>query len=418
MASSFIFHLHPRTIPADTARFHLSFGLGGICVTLAGVLFVTGILQLISYSPRMDDAYNSILQMYAQGGIGGFIRNVHYWSGNFLVFTTVLHLLRVFLTGGLTQTRRYNWLIGLLLLVLVLFSNFTGYLLPWDQLAYWAVTIFTAMLSYIPLVGQELTPLLRGGIEVGPATLANFFAIHVGLIPALIFPLLIYHFWLIRKAGGLISTPGEKTQTPVRLATVPHLIAREAAVGLATIALVLLFSALVDAPLGEQANPSQSPNPAKAAWYFMGLQELLLHLHPVFGICVIPLLMFGGMILFPFFKNSVLPGGIWFGGKNGKYTAFLAMTAGFIITVSLLLLDECIPLQTVQTDSTILLRGILPLLLFALLIACVYGLILRKGGSRAEGFMGIVLFTFASIMTLTVTGIWFRGPGMTMVLPF
>ncbi|WP_163336330.1 cytochrome b N-terminal domain-containing protein [Desulfopila sp. IMCC35008] len=417
MASSFIFHLHPRTIPADTARFTLSFGLGGICATLAGLLFLTGILQLISYSPRTGEAYHSILQMYAQGGLGGFIRNIHYWAGNLLVITTGLHLLRVFLTGGLTQTRRYNWLIGLLLLALVLFSNFTGYLLPWDQLAYWAVTIFTSMLSYIPFFGEKLTPLLRGGVEVGPETLANFFAIHVGLIPALFIPLLIYHFWLIRKAGGLITDPNGTTKKN-RLKTVPHLIEREAAVGLTTLAMVLIFSALVDAPLGEQANPSQSPNPAKAAWYFMGLQELLLHLHPVFAICVIPLLMFGGMMTLPFLKNSILPAGVWFGGSRGKLTACMAFISGFLITVSLLMFDELISAKATQTDSAILMRGFAPLMFYTLLVAFFYGLTRKRGSSRAEGTMGVVLFVVSSTITLTVAGIWFRGPGMTMVLPF
>lgn len=417
MTPSFIFHLHPRSIPADTARFTLSFGLGGICACLTGLLILTGILQLISYSPRTGEAYHSIQLMYAQGGLGGFIRNIHYWSGNLLVITTVLHLLRVFLTGGLTQARRFNWLIGLFLLVAVLFSNFTGYLLPWDQLAYWAVTIFTAMLSYIPFFGEKLTVLLRGGIEVGPETLANFFAIHIGLLPALIMPLLIYHFWLIRKAGGLITHPGDQKKKS-RLKTVPYLVEREAAVGLATVALVLIFSALADAPLGEQANPSQSPNPAKAAWYFMGLQELLLHLHPVFAICVIPLLMFAGMMLLPFLKNTALPGGVWFGGSRGKWTACMALIAGLVITASLLIFDEFISVKATQPDSTMLMRGLAPLLLFTLLLAFFYRVLRKNGMTRAEGTMGVVLFIFSSALTLTATGIWFRGPGMAMALPF
>ena len=203
----------------------------------------------------------------------------------------MLHLLRVYLTGAADRTRRLNWLIGCTLLVLVLGANFTGYLLPWDQLAFWAVTIFTNMVGYVPLAGVQISELLRGSAEVGPATLENFVAIHVGLIPPFIVVLLVYHFWLIRRSGGLVRSR-DSGQRPVMVAAVPTLVAREAAVGFGLCALLLLFSALVDAPLTDIANPGASPNPAKAAWYFMGLQELLLHLHPTFAIFIVPLLMF------------------------------------------------------------------------------------------------------------------------------
>ncbi len=299
--AGFFLHLHPRTVPRETIRFTLSFGLGGMAATLFLVMVGSGLLQLLQYSPNPDNAYLSIQRMYGTAVFGGFIRNIHYWSGNLLVIVTTLHLLRVFFTGALSGKRRVNWIIGVCILLVVLFANFTGYLLPWDQLAYWAVTIFTNMASSMPVIGGWLALTLRGTGEVGPATLSNFFALHIGILPALLTVLLICHFWLIRKAGGLVHREDQSTD---RVAVNPHLLVRELATGLILLALVTIFAALVDAPLSEPANPGESPNPAKAAWYFMGLQELLLHLHPAFAIFVVPLLMLTGLLVIPFIEAS------------------------------------------------------------------------------------------------------------------
>jgi len=124
----------------------------------------------------------------------------------FLVVITFLHLLRVFFTGGFQSSRKINWLIGLLLFVLIIFSNFTGYLLPWDQLAYWAVTVGTSLLEYIPLIGNSIREFILGGDEVNANTLLIFYNFHTALFPILILLLMAYHFWRVRKAGGVILT--------------------------------------------------------------------------------------------------------------------------------------------------------------------------------------------------------------------
>ena len=126
--SGFLFHLHPRKVAAETTRFTLSFGLGGMAATLFVLLTLSGVLQLFSYSADSSAAYQSIIDMYASGSPAGLVRNLHYWSGNLLVIVTFLHLLRVYLTGGLGVGRRINWLVGLALFLLILFANFTGYL--------------------------------------------------------------------------------------------------------------------------------------------------------------------------------------------------------------------------------------------------------------------------------------------------
>ena len=205
-----------------------------------------------------------------------------------MVVVAVLHLLRVFYTGGFTHPREFNWAMGVALLLLIIGANFTGYLLPWDQLAYWAVTVGVSLLDYIPLIGEPLTRLLLGGSEVGAATLTNFYGLHIAIIPLAIFGIVSFHIWRVRK--DKITVPrkiGEKEDN-THVTTIPHLVSSEFVFALVWIALLLLWASFVNAPLEEAANPAHSPNPAKAAWYFMGFQELLLHFHPVFGAIVIP----------------------------------------------------------------------------------------------------------------------------------
>ncbi len=419
--TAFILHLHPRTIPEETLRFRLSFGLGGMAVTLFATLVFTGILQLLSYSPHPESAYHSIQQIYTKPALGGFIRNIHFWAGNLLVLVTTLHLLRVFFTGALRNTRKYNWLIGIIVFTLVQFANFTGYLLPWDQLAYWAVTIFTNMISYIPLFGAWLVTALRGGSEVGAATLANFYGLHIGVIPACLVFLLIWHFWMIRKAGGLVQTQKIASRNRKRVPVIPHLIVKEAATGLILLALLFTFAALIDAPLAGPANPGESPNPAKAAWYFMGLQELLLHLHPTVAISIVPFLMLFGLALIPFLQDAVLPEGRWFGGPRSAKLTFFTFILGFSATLLAVVVDErwLRVLGNTEPENTWLTRGVVPLGATFLLLTALYQFVHRRGKySIAESVMAVVVVNIACICGLTTVGIWLRGPGMKLIWPF
>lgn len=417
--SAFLLHLHPRKVHPETLRFTLSFGLGGMAVTLLGLLFFSGILQLLSYSPQLDNAYLSVQLMYGEGEVAGFIRNIHHWSGNVLVVVAFLHMLRVYLTGALTDERRFNWLIGIVLFCSILFANFTGYLLPWDQLAYWAVTIFTSMVSYIPVVGEQMSTMLRGGVEVGGQTLAIFFAIHVGLLPVIIILFAIYHFWMIRKAGGLIRQKGERVLAKL-VPSNPNLILKEVGVAFALMAVVLLFSALVDAPLEAQANPGESPNPAKAAWYFLGLQELLLHLHPVFAICVVPALLVIGLIGMAYVKDVTLPGGVWFGGHSiGKKAAIWSTLMGGLVVVFFVLVDDFLINGHTSVGGGLLVRGVLPVLCYCVvLVSWFYFWRNRFACSRSESTMAAVLLVFSSSLVFTAVGIWFRGIEMSLILPF
>ncbi|MGD9351026.1 MAG: cytochrome b N-terminal domain-containing protein, partial [Desulfobacterales bacterium] len=275
--NSLILHFRPRNVQQRTLRFTLTWGLGGMAVVLVGMLFATGLMLKFVYQPVPDRAYESIIHLQNNVLFGQLIRNVHHWSGNILLIIVFLHLLRVFFTGAFHPPRQFNWIIGLVMFLAVLTSNITGYLLPWDQLAFWAITICTGMLEYVPGIGEWLQKLIRGGNEIGPATISIFFAIHTAIIPACLLVLMPWHFWRVRKAGGLVipRRPDEEQGSDnEKVPTIPNLILREIVVALVLIAFIMAISVIFNAPLEAKANPGLSPNPTKAPWYFAGIQEL------------------------------------------------------------------------------------------------------------------------------------------------
>jgi len=414
--TAFLLHLHPKKVDADTLRFSLSLGLGGMATTLVLLLFGTGVLQMISYSNTTELAYSSILLMYQDKAISGFIRNIHHWAGNLLVIISLLHLLRVYLTGGTDKNRRLNWLIGVMLFFLVLFANFTGYLLPWDHLAFWAATVFTSMLNYIPYIGEWLSQTIRGGNDVGSATLSLFFVLHVSIIPFLMTGLLVLHFWLIRKAGGLVKREQGGIQ---RLNTAPHLITREITVAIGVTALVFAFAALFDAPLAEEASPGESPNPAKAAWYFLGLQELMMHFHPTFAVLFIPVLLFGALTMLPYIKFSPLPPSIWCGGKAGTIQGVVSLCCGMILVFFLVIADHQFfsADQALSGSNAWMNRGLLPVGVFVFFMGLLYTMMRKTGADRAVAIMVLVMLNLGMIIGLTIIAIWFRGEGMALIYP-
>ena len=164
--NSLILHFRPRNVQERTLRFTLTWGLGGMAVVLIILLFGTGILMKFVYQPFPDKAYGSILYLQRDVLFGQFVRNIHHWSGNILLIVVFLHFLRVFFTGAFHPPRQFNWIIGLCLFLTILMSNFTGYLLPWDQLSFWAITICTGMLEYIPVVVSKTDPRGIGGRDI------------------------------------------------------------------------------------------------------------------------------------------------------------------------------------------------------------------------------------------------------------
>ncbi len=311
MSSSFFLHFRPRRVPVDALRFTLTWGLGGMAALMVVQQLITGLLLNFFYEPSPVGAYESVLHIQSTVFLGSLIRSMHHWTGHFFVVVITLHLLRIFFNGAFYPPRSRNWLVGLSLGVLILTANFSGYLLPWDQLSYWAVTIAISMLGYIPLIGSSLQEILRGGEEVGSATLQLFYSIHTTFVPVLLFLLMAYHFWSVRKAGGILvpstkDEAGKKKSTSVEV--IPELLIREMAFAALVTCCILLFAMFFDAPLGDMANPELTPATVKAPWYFLGAQELLLHVHPVFAICFLPLTVTFFLVLLPFTGRQ----------KNGK----------------------------------------------------------------------------------------------------
>jgi quinol-cytochrome oxidoreductase complex cytochrome b subunit len=400
----------------------VTFGLGGGAAVLFLLLAVTGSLLLVLYEPSPERAYGTVVRLVDEVPFGALVRNVHHWAANGLVLVTLLHLLRVFYRGGHLPPRRGNWFAGVALLLLVVACAFTGYLLPWDQLAFWAVTISTGMLEYVPLAGGALVHAARGGADVGPATLARFFVLHVAILPIAMLLFLAFHFWLVRKVGGVILPPGVGDRASPRgtlVPTSPHLTQREWAAALFVMAAVMVAAALWDAPLLAQANPGMSPNPAKAPWYFMGVQELLVHLHPAFGAVVVPLLGVGLLLALPALGGREPPTGRWFGSARGARHAWVAAAVAAAGTAALVVANE--PLRRAPPwlpgIPPVVRSGALPLAAMAILILGTAWLSRRRGATRIESVQSAFTFALASLLVLTLVGVFFRGQGMALVLP-
>lgn len=414
-----ILHLHPRKVRESTLRFSLTFGLGGMAALLVVIQLVTGLLLKFHYEPSPENAYNSILNMQESLLFGTMLRNIHHWSAIALVWLAFLHMLRVIFTGAYRKPRHASWLFGLALLILVVLSNFTGYLLPWDQLSYWAVTVSTSLLSYIPLAGEFLREALLGGKEVGQPTLTNFFNLHTGVIPLLMIVLMGYHFWRIRKAGGVIVA--DKDLNSPMVDTRPNLVNREFTVALVLLAAILLLSSLLDAPLRERANPSFSPNPAKAPWYFMGLQELLIHFHPFFAVVVIPVTVLAAAIWFPYIEARDKNQGIWFLSPAGLRSAIFSLAAGVLFTVMFIGLSELMPDPELLLPAmpSLITTGLVPFLLMAVTIWLFLKFIRKRFSlSRSEIIQSVIVMLITSYAILTLTGIFFRGEGMNLMWPW
>jgi len=422
--NNMILHLHPRTIPEQALRFTLTWGLGGMALVLFVLLAATGILLMFIYKPFPNEAYDSILTLQNDVLFGQLIRNVHHWSGNLLLIITFLHMLRVFFTGAFLGSRRFNWIIGIVLLLLVLFSIFTGYLLPWDQLAFWAITICTSMLEYVPGFGIWLQELIRGGPEIGPATIMIFYTLHTTIMPFSLVILMALHFWRVRKAGGVAvpQTPDKESQAEARqIPTMPSLALRELVVALVLIALVLVFSIAFNAPLEEKANPGLSPSPTKAPWYFIGMQELLFHFHPTFAVLIIPILALGGLVLLPYFTYESDVPGVWFCSQRGRQMGFISAVAALIITPVAILIDGFL-LDFggwMPGIPAIITNGLIPLAILSAFLVCFYMVLKKKyPGSNNERIQAIFIFLLVAFIILTITGIWFRGSGMALTWPW
>jgi quinol-cytochrome oxidoreductase complex cytochrome b subunit len=316
IVSNFVLHWFPAKVVKASLAWSYSFWLGTVSAALFLLLILSGLPLLFLYVPSVERAYASVKDIEYVVTFGSWIRSVHRLSAHLMVAAVFLHLARVFLTGAYknalpAQRREWNWVLGVGMLLLTLFLSFTGYLLPWDQLAYWAVTVGTNIAASVPWVGPGIRELLIGGRTIEQPTLIRFYVLHIVVLPMALGALFVYHMWRVRKDGGLargdreVVLPERREQAPAEGAAktytllgvargtaptvrafdlerpeatvnaVPDLTRRAAVATLGTFALISILSTLVPSPLEEAANPLVTPNPAKAPWYFLWLQEIV-----------------------------------------------------------------------------------------------------------------------------------------------
>jgi quinol-cytochrome oxidoreductase complex cytochrome b subunit len=201
--NSVFLHLHPIRTRPDAIKMTYTFGLGGISFYLFLLLTVTGVLLMFYYIPSVPEAYYTIKQIQEEQPFGFLLRNMHRWSAHAMVITVFLHMCRVFYTGSFRAPRQFNWVVGIILLVVTFLLSFTGYLLPWDQLAIWAITVGTNMVGSTPppAVGEFVRFLLVGDYTIGQNALIRFYTLHVIGLPLILAVFLAVHFWRIRKDG-------------------------------------------------------------------------------------------------------------------------------------------------------------------------------------------------------------------------
>jgi quinol-cytochrome oxidoreductase complex cytochrome b subunit len=375
-------HIHPVKTHVNSLRPLYTLGLGVISFSLFLVLTVTGVLLMFYYVPSVEQAHNRMLDLNGTVAFGTLLRNMHRWAAHGMVFFVILHLCRVFLTGSYKPPREFNWAIGMLLLLLTFGASFTGYLLPWDQLAYWAITVGTAIAGYAPIVGEDVRFLLLGDRVVGQEALIRFYVLHVAVLPLAIALLVGVHFWRIRKDGGLsrpegTDAPEARDRYPEALAekleglaprtrtqgtrtfgvmgivrgpfrkigatpdnTVyswPHLFTAELFCFALTVLGVLVVALLFNAPLEAPADPTHPPNPSKAPWYFLGLQEMVSY-SAFWGGVGIPTLEVLVLLLLPYLDRSTKGVGVWFSRHrllaNSLFVFFILVNLVLIVVGS------------------------------------------------------------------------------------
>lgn len=202
---SFFLHIYPVQVPRKVLSFRSTLRLGFIGSVLFIILFVSGMYLMFFYHPAVPEAYFDMHTLSTQVAFGQFVRNIHRWAAHLMVLVVCVHLMRVFYAGAYKEPRQFNWVIGVLLLLLTLFMSFTGYLLPWDQLAFWAITVGTNIAGYVPMLGDHARQILLGGTDVGAPALLRFYVLHIYFVPALMVVLICIHIWRVRKDGFAIA---------------------------------------------------------------------------------------------------------------------------------------------------------------------------------------------------------------------
>jgi quinol-cytochrome oxidoreductase complex cytochrome b subunit len=341
---NFFAHLHPPTIPAEQARWRYTLGAGGTAVFLSLILLVTGLLEMFYYLPDPEKAAISVETIVNFVPFGAFVRNLHYWSAQALVIVALIHLARVIFTGAYGAQRKFNFLLGLALLVFVILLDFTGYVLRWDEGIRWALTAGTNLLKSIPWIGNNLYIFVVGGREPGPAALLRFYSWHIYVLSLAGGIVMVWHLFRVRRDGGIAVAPVTERENRARI-TRANLLKREVLGIFIGSVVLLIISAIIPAPI---ASPIRGGTileaESNAPWFFLWVQQLLKSGDPFLMGVLLPfavVIFIGAMpYIFKDIKQSELGG--WF-PRSGRIAQLIFMIVVMLI-VALTLLSIFKPL--------------------------------------------------------------------------
>ena len=293
--------LHVRIpVEANTLFF------GGVALFLFGIQAATGTLLALYYKPSPEVAYDSVISIMSDINFGWLIRSIHHWAANLMILFVVFHMLRVFFQAAFKRPREITWLVGVGLLGITLAFGFTGYLLPWDQRAYWATVVGTDIAGSVPIIGEQLLLLLRGGADVTAATLSRFFGIHVLVLPITIALLLAAHLTLVHQLG--LANPKKIDPVPgpppgPTKPFFPDYVLDEVIVWYLVLAIIVVLASLFPAGIEAKANALETPEGTKPEWYFLAVYEFLKLVPRLVGI-LLPMVGLAVVAVWPFLERS------------------------------------------------------------------------------------------------------------------
>lgn len=318
MPPNFFYHLHPPTIPAEQSRWRYTLGAGGTAVFLLLVITITGLLELFYYIPTTSQAATSIQTLTYLVPFGGLVRNLHFWSAQLLVVISALHLGRIVFTAAYAPPRRFNYLLGLTLFIIVILLDFTGYMLRWDTGIQWALVVGTNLIHNIPWIGERLYQVLVGGAQLGQAALTRFYAWHLFGLSLLAVILAAWHIFRVRRDGGIAIPPPDSRTSRKRIPR-SVLVRREALAMLFTTSGLILFSMVFPAPIAPPISEiSAMTEEAQAPWFFLWVQQMLKWGDPFLWGVLTPLVVLVVLALIPYLLPSPKASdlGRWFPASN------------------------------------------------------------------------------------------------------
>lgn len=409
--------------------FRKTWYLGALTLGAFTIQICTGLLLMLYYHPSIPQGYADMKDLEFVISSGALLRSLHRWSAHAMISLVFVHMAKVFYRAAYRPPRELNWVLGVCLLMLTLLLSYTGYLLPWDQLSYWGTTVGANIISSVPWLGPKLRFYMLGGHTVNANALLRFYVLHTMILPLGLIALLGVHLWRLHKDGGMYEvdeqgrrvphgkTEEENAQETTRLAGEKTISYRDLLfheiTAIEALAVVLFTMGLIwAAPLEQLANPMHTPNPAKAPWYFTGLQELLHYFPPFVAGIILPGLIVGGLFFVPFspfFDNVKTPEAIdWFRRRAPRWLA----GAFLILAISALLI------RVQAWDALLPLWVFVGLTFFAASGNGPAGTDFRSWlREKPISFWIMTLFLMEAVV-LTVVGTLFRGPGWAWVWPW